>query len=278
MTRKGRSKDSVGQSSASDRTSRARHRPMNYEPMLWGRHAVVAALANPKRAVKRLFLAPNANSIVGEALASLDLSRRNALPIPEALTTDLAKRLLPAGAVHQGVAATVAPLPPIRIEDLTNRPEHNHPALVVLLDQVTDPQNVGAILRSAAFFGVSAVVIQSRNAPPVDGTLAKAASGALESIPLLTVTNICRTLDDLKKHGFWCVGLSGDAEYPISRARLDGPTTLVLGAEGSGLRRLTRKNCDQLVYIPASRGFTSLNVSNAAAIALFEARQTRLKN
>jgi len=227
---------------------------------LFGLHAVRAALANPERRIHRLL-------VVGEAAKSIaDIKTPRAALRPESVARPDLDRLLPPGAVHQGIAAQVDPLEPPAIEELcmTAAPD----AVVLILDQVTDPHNVGAILRSAAAFSASAVIVTERHAPNATGVLAKAASGALERTPLIVVVNLARTMRQLKDAGFWCVGLDGAAPAGIEAARPDGRLALVLGAEGSGLRRLTAETCDALVRLPTSPDFPSLNVSNAAAVAL----------
>ncbi len=178
--------------------------------------------------------------------------------------------LLPHGAVHQGWALDADPLEQPDLDTLLDTIGRADPAVIILLDQVTDPHNVGAILRSAAAFGAAGVVVAAHNAPPITAALAKAASGALELVPLARVVNLARALDRLKEEGFWCCGLdeTGDTDF----AALDlGPRVgLVLGAEGGGLRRLVREHCDRLARLPTRPELPSLNVSNAAAVALYE--------
>jgi 23S rRNA (guanosine2251-2'-O)-methyltransferase len=232
---------------------------------LYGLHAVSAALDNARRTVHRLV----ATRVGEEKLASAEQSPVRA----EIVDRDTLEALLPPGAVHQGVALHVAPLPDVALEDVMERaPEA---ACIVVLDQVTDPQNVGAIMRSAAAFGATAIVLQDRHAPPVTGALAKAASGAVESLPLVRVTNLSRALDVLKSGGYWCVGLDGDADTALSDIKLDGRIGLVMGAEDSGLRRLTAENCDALARLPTSPTFGTLNVSAASAAALYEVARSR---
>ncbi|HUZ63748.1 MAG TPA: 23S rRNA (guanosine(2251)-2'-O)-methyltransferase RlmB [Acetobacteraceae bacterium] len=227
---------------------------------LYGLHAVAAALVNPARRLRRLVLTEDATA----ALAAR-------LPRPWAITAETTDRarldqLLGHGAVHQGAALLADPLAAPMLAQALERP-----GPVLVLDQVSDPRNVGAILRSAAAFGVAVVITQERHAPEETGSLAKAASGALESVPLLRAVNLARTLVVLKAAGLWVVGLDADAP-----ARLSGPAfaerrvALVLGGEGRGLRRLTRESCDELAALPMPGGMESLNVSAAAAVALYE--------
>jgi len=275
----GRSRDrslETSSTQSSDRGSRAQPTRMtaargnrqqaDASRWLYGLHAVSAALANPRRRRKR-FLATT------EGLAAI--ARHLETPADGADLVDRREieSVLPPGAVHQGVALLADPLPETGIEDLLARCSER--ALLVLLDQVTDPQNVGAILRSAAAFGALAVVQPERQAAPVTGALAKAASGALESLPLIGVTNLARTLDLVQRHDFLCLGLDGDAALDIDGAPPADRTALVLGAEGTGLRRLTRERCDMLVRLPTQPPIASLNVSSAAAIALYARRPGR---
>lgn len=224
---------------------------------LYGYHAATAALRNPKRTVSRVLMT---KETAAEVLAS-GLS----VEYEPATRADFDK-ILPAGAVHQGIAVQTKPLPDVCVEDL---PEKD-PSVVVLLDQVTDPHNVGAILRSAAAFGADAVLVTERNAPEATGALAKAASGCLELVPLISVTNLSRTMDDLKKRGYWCVGMDGYADKTLHDADLPPKIVLVMGSEGYGMRRLTAEKCDFTVKLPISPSVESLNVSTAAAVALYD--------
>ena len=239
---------------------------------LYGRHAVVAALMNKARHCRRLVALPEAKD-AAEALADNAEAGRAAGFKVEVLDRQRLEMLLPEGAVHQGLALQVEPLPPAFLEDvlaeLPPAPDAG-PAVVVVLDQVSDPHNVGAILRSAAAFGARALVLPEHGTPPATGALAKAASGALERVALVRVTNLARALDKLKEAGFWSVGLDEAAPKPLAELDLGGRVALVLGAEGEGLRRLTRERCDFLARLPTGGPIASLNVSNAAAIALYE--------
>ena len=242
------------------------HRPArggHQSVWLYGRHAVLAALANPDRKVERL-------------LATREMAERHAVDFAAAgaaakvavMGREEFTQRLPAGAVHQGIAVLVAPLEEPALEDLLARCGDN--ALVLALDQVTDPHNVGAILRSAAAFGVAGVVVTDRHAPADTGVLAKAASGALEIVPLLRAVNLARTLDQLKEAGFWLYGLDERGDVMIGDLDLAGRICIALGAEGEGLRRLTAEKCDRLATIPTSTALAALNVSNAAAVATYE--------
>lgn len=238
------------------------HRPSQApvgRPRFWGRHAVTAALANPERVVRKLWA-------TREALASLDIPP--VIPITFAEVTDLA-RLVPSDAPHQGLVAEVDPLEDIWLGDLLEQGADDQRPLLVL-DQVTDPHNVGAILRSAAAFDALGIITQDRHAPPESGTVARAASGALELVPWVRVVNLSRALDEIAEAQYWRIGLTGEASIPLNEAITgSGRTCLVLGAEGEGMRRNTEEHCDVLARLPISPNIESLNVSNAAAIALY---------
>ena len=229
---------------------------------LYGRHAVLAALANPERRVDRVL----ATREVADRHAA-EIGKEMARKLEILAREDLAHRL-PAGAVHQGIAALVAPLEEPQLEDVLARCGDD--ALILALDQVTDPHNVGAILRSAAAFGVAGLIVTERHAPTDTGVLAKAASGALELVPMVRAVNLARELDRLKKEGFWLYGLDERGDAAIGALDLKGRACIVLGAEGEGLRRLTAEKCDRLVTIPTDPRLAALNVSNAAAIAAYE--------
>jgi 23S rRNA (guanosine2251-2'-O)-methyltransferase len=245
------------------------HAPRGGHQAVWlyGRHPVLAALTNPERRVDRL-------------LATKEVAERHTREFAgrtlEILSREALGQRLPAGAVHQGLAALVAPLEEAVLEDLLARCGDD--ALILALDQVTDPHNVGAILRTAAAFAAAGVIVTERHAPADTGVLAKAASGGLEIVPLLRAVNLARTLEELKEAGFWLYGLDERGDTPIGALDLKGRVCIVLGAEGEGLRRLTAEKCDRLVTIPTQAALAALNVSNAAAVASYEwVRQAKPK-
>jgi 23S rRNA (guanosine2251-2'-O)-methyltransferase len=231
---------------------------------IWGWHAVEAALANPARGAPVRLLA------TAERARQLE-ARFRALTVLDVTDNQTLAQMLPQGAVHQGVALRPGPLPDLGLEDFAPVPG----AVLLVLDQVTDPQNVGAILRSAAAFGAAGVVLQDRHAPRLTGALAKAAAGAVELTPVARVVNLSRALETLAERGWRTLGLTGAAERDLGEALDGGPVVLVLGSEGEGLRRLVSEHCDDLAKIPMPGGFESLNVSAAAAVALYEASRRR---
>jgi 23S rRNA (guanosine2251-2'-O)-methyltransferase len=228
-------------------------------PRFWGKHAVAAALDNPKRNVLRAWA-------TRETAAFMQFPADVAVTLAEA--ADMG-RLVPHDAPHQGVVIEVEPLAETWLDDvLQQAPDH---AVLLVLDQVTDPHNVGAILRSAAAFGAIGVVTQDRHSPPESGVVAKAASGALDRVPWVRVVNLARALEEIGESDFWRIGLTGDAGTDIREALGPARVALVLGAEGAGLRPNTREHCDALARLPISTTVESLNVSNAAAVALYAA-------
>ena len=233
---------------------------------LYGLHSVLAALGNPQRQCLKLLVAKPQADTLAPRLRAAGTAGPGVLQ-PQVVGREDIERVLPQGAVHQGVALLVEPLPSPDLEAILPA---EGPAVVVALDQVSDPQNLGAILRSAAGLGALAVVTQERHAPGVTPILAKAASGALEAVPLVQVNNLVRALQDLKRGGFWVVGLDAEAEETLSALDAGERVVLLLGAEGAGLRRLSKETCDFLASIPLRGPVPSLNVSSAAAIGLYE--------
>jgi 23S rRNA (guanosine2251-2'-O)-methyltransferase len=230
---------------------------------LFGLHPVEAALLNPRRPVLRVLATENAARRLDGPLRKRGLT-------PEIVIPRSLDRLVGADAVHQGIVIEAAPLAPIGIGDVEAE------GFIVVLDQVTDPHNVGAVLRSAAAFGASALVMPERHSPPLTGVLAKSASGALDVVPVALVGNLAQALGALGELGFLRVGLAEEASATLEETELWLPLALVLGAEGKGLRQLTKETCDSLCRIDTRGSFASLNVSNAAAIALHSAA-TRAK-
>jgi len=228
-------------------------------PRFWGKHAVAAALDNPDRRVLR-------------AWATRETADFMQFPKDVQVTlADVADlgRLVPHDAPHQGVVVEVEPLEDAWLGDLlSDAPER---AVLLVLDQVTDPHNVGAILRSAAAFGAVGIVTQDRHSPPESGALAKAASGALERVAWARVVNLARALEEIGEAEFWRIGLAGESETDLKEALGPPRVALVLGAEGPGMRQNTREHCDALARLPISDAIESLNVSNAAAVALYAA-------
>ena len=228
-------------------------------PRFWGKHAVAAALDNPERKVLRAWATREASEF---------------MRFPKDVQVTLAEapdlgRLVPSDAPHQGVVVEVEPLEDAWLDDvLGEAPER---AVLLVLDQVTDPHNVGAILRSAAAFGAVGIVTQDRHSPPESGALAKAASGTLERVPWVRVVNLARALEQIGEAGFWRIGLAGEADADLKSALGPSRVALVLGAEGPGMRQNTREHCDALARLPITDSIESLNVSNAAAVALYAA-------
>jgi 23S rRNA (guanosine2251-2'-O)-methyltransferase len=240
----------------------------NDRVQLYGVHAVEAALRNPARKVLRLMMTENAENRLAEALAARQAA-------PERVSPRDLDRLLGPDTVHQGVLLETELLDEPDAAALAARADLGP---LIVLDQVTDPHNVGAILRSAAVFGATGLVMTRRHSPPLDGALAKSASGALELVPVALVQNLARALAELKEHGCVTLGLDGTAEYAIEDEPLTGRVALVLGAEGKGLRELTRQSCNRLVRITTAGPIGSLNVSNAAAISLHLAAWKRAQD
>jgi 23S rRNA (guanosine2251-2'-O)-methyltransferase len=242
------------------------HGPKSTYPRLYGRHAVFAALDNPERIFRKLYLTPATAKVV---------------VIPPGLNVQYGDdhdlgRLVPPDAPHQGFVLEVEPLESVWLGDILADSNDGQNRPIIVLDQVTDPHNVGAIMRSAAAFNARALVTQDRHAPGESGVLARSASGALELLPWCRVVNLARALDEIGEAGFWRIGLDGTAEADLDSALAKTQPCLVLGAEGEGMRALTRERCDQLAKLPINPAMESLNVSNAAAIALYAAARRGL--
>ena len=247
-------------------TRRAEPRNEDGPIRLFGMHAVEAALKNPARKIKRLLATENAANKLAEVI------RERGIAIEDASPRDL-DNILGHDTVHQGVMLEVEPLDEPELAELAEGAVAGGP--LVILDHVTDPHNVGAVLRSAAVFGASGLIMTRRHSPPMNGVLAKSASGALELIPVLLVQNLARTMEELKAQGIRLVGLDGDAPGLLEDEPLSGPIALVFGAEGKGLRDLTGSTCDVMTRIATPGPIDSLNVSNAAAVALHLAAMKR---
>lgn len=234
----------------------------NGQYWLFGWHAVIAALANPNRRFTRLVCSPTAERELPELPKGIR---------PEIRDTREIESLVGANAVHQGIALSVYPLESLDLHEVLDAPETGTAKPpILLLDQVTDPHNIGAILRSAAAFGVCAVLTPKDHGARESATMAKAACGALDMVPLVEVTNLAQTIRTLKDAGYWIYGLDGEAKTSLHQQKQLDACALVLGAEGKGMRRLTAELCDTLIKLPIDNRMESLNVSNAAAIALYQ--------
>jgi 23S rRNA (guanosine2251-2'-O)-methyltransferase len=245
---------------ARPRAAHAGHSSGGDSNWLYGVHAGLAALGNSARRCRRLLLTDDSQRALAGKLPPL--------PAPEIVDRQVIEQLLPPGSVHQGLAVLADPLPNRDLADVA-KPVAGQRSVIVVLDQVTDPQNVGAIMRTAAAFGARAIVTTDRHAPPQSGALAKAASGALEMIPFVRVTNLARAMEEIGELGYWRIGLASDGPSLLAAA-ISGDVALVLGAEGAGMRRLTAENCDVIARLPTLPAMPSLNVAAAAAAALYE--------
>jgi 23S rRNA (guanosine2251-2'-O)-methyltransferase len=255
-----RSKKKAQKPPFSRRAGRDREKPASSQRiLLYGLHVAEAALLNPQRSIIKALATENAARRLEPSLAKRGIKPGVALP-------KQLDRLVGGDAVHQGIVLEVGPLPPLAIDEV------KADGFIVVLDQVTDPHNVGAVLRSAAAFGASYLVMPERHSPPLTGVLAKSASGALDVVPVVLVGNLAQALGALGERGFLRVGLAEEASDPLETMELTFPLALVLGAEGKGLRQLTKEKCDRLCRISTRGPLESLNVSNAAAIVMHWAR------
>jgi 23S rRNA (guanosine2251-2'-O)-methyltransferase len=257
----GATREQVERRERFERARRESLQPADDVTVLYGLHTVKAVLENPARHIRKLLATENA----ARRLAEVSVQAAGVAARPEIVRPDLIAARLPPDAVHQGLYAEADPLPSPAIEELAAN------GIVLVLDQITDPHNVGAIFRSAAAFGASAIVTTARHSPEATGVLAKAASGALEHVPLVTVQNLARALAALKASGHLVIGLDSSGDENLAALPLRRPLALVLGAEGKGLRQLTKDTCDHVARLALPGAIQSLNVSNAAAVALFVA-------
>ena len=232
------------------------------EVLLYGKHPIEMALKNKRRKILELY---------GTREALSELKLQNNLQAKCVDRTYL-ENLVGRDSLHQGLVAKCLPLPQPDIASFLKNIDQQSHCVIMILDQVTDPHNIGAILRSAVAFDASAVIIPEAGAPDETGTLAKSASGALELIPFIRVSNLARLIEKLKEHDFWCIGLDGYASQSITQTKLPGKCAFIMGSEGSGMRRLTQEKCDYCVKLPMNPDIESLNVSNAAALTLYEFR------
>lgn len=236
-------------------------------PSLYGFHAVREAWLNPERQVKALYMTQNA---VDDFVRVIEEAKSKGLnrPAPVSIEKKKLDALLPPGAVHQGLGLVATPPEKFDLQDMLNHAAGRADTLLVILDQVTDPHNVGAIIRSACALGAHGLIMQEKHAPSLDGVLAKTACGGIEHLPVIYETNLSRTIEALQADGFFVYGLDERGD-DIATIKTGGKSVLVLGAEGPGLRRLIKENCDSLIKLPMQGALESINVSNAAAVALY---------
>ncbi len=229
--------------------------------LIYGRHAVMSALANPSRKIiKVMCLRENLGELKGKIAD-------NKIMLVERKELD---KLVSAEAVHQGFVVVAEKLFPVLLEDVCKQLKHKDNCNVLILDQVTDPQNIGAIVRSCMAFGCSALIVQDKNSPQESGAMLKAAAGTFENLPICRVTNLSRAIEKLKKEDFWVVGMDGYAKTNIDKMNKTGKLAVVMGSEGKGMRRLIEESCDITVRLPICEKVESLNVSTAAAVVLYE--------
>ena len=252
-----------------NRPRQAKPQPVKTDsPLLYGLHAVAEAWCNPDRKIRRLVVSEAGLKSMEKALKTAH-GRGLKRPEPEIRDKREIDAMVP-GMVHQGIVLDTAPLNNPDLVELLADEAGNERSIIVMLDQVSDPHNIGAVLRSCAAFGAAGLLVHERSTPDVTGTMAKSACGAVEHVPIIRETNLARAMEQMKEAGYWCIGLDEKGESLLAEAPQQGKTVLVLGAEGPGLRRLTEENCDMLLRLPTQGAIASLNVSNAAAVALYE--------
>ena len=233
---------------------------------IYGKHAVKAALLNPQREISRFIILESTKDFVDECG---DISIKS-----EIVDRDFFTALFGRDSIHQGCAIFTKKLPEVFLEDIIEDEKDSRP--IIFLDQVKDPQNIGTVLRAAAVLGARAVVVTENNTPQITPVIAKAASGALEIIPLIRIVNLFHTVKHLKEKGFWCVGLDENAKQKMHEISLDGKFIFIIGSEGEGMRRLSKEACDFLVQLPSFGNFSTLNAAQAATISLYESARQRI--
>lgn len=234
--------------------------------LLYGRHPVVAAINNPKRQINTIYVTQDNFS----EIKSLCMTAKRGTTLIKTVDRKEIEKLLPAGSVHQGLVAAVKELDGYTLDDVCDMAQQFNSCHVLILDQVTDPQNIGAIIRSCVAFDTLALIVQDKNSPTESGTIAKASAGMIEHLPIIRVTNLSRAAETLKKAGFWVIGMDGYAKTSIEQINKNGKTAIIMGSEGKGMRRLVEETCDDTVRLPISPKVESLNVATAAAITLYE--------
>lgn len=237
--------------------------PKGKDVLLYGHHPVMMALANKRRQILEIYM-------VAGALEKGQIPEK--IPVRQ-VNREFLESLVGKDAIHQGIVARCRPLEPVSIDELLRRVNKQENAVIMILDQVTDPHNIGAVMRSAVAFDAAAVIIPEAGAPEETGVLAKSGSGALELVPLIRVPNLVRVMEKLKECGFWCIGMDGYAKQCIGDQKLPAKSVFIMGSEGSGMRRLTQENCDYTMKLPINPAIESLNVSNAAVLTLYEFRR-----
>lgn len=234
--------------------------------ILYGRHPVLAALNNPQRSINKILTTKDNLEVIKSTCKKNNLTT-DIINVVDKKEID---KLLPKEAVHQGFVAYCKELEDYALEDICIMAEDKKRCHVLILDQVTDPQNIGAIIRSCVAFDTLALILQDKNSPTETGTMAKASAGTIEHLPICRVTNLSRAIQQLKENGFWVIGMDGYAEKYIEQIDKSGKIAVIMGSEGKGMRRLVEESCDETVKLPISAKVESLNVSTAAAITLYE--------
>lgn len=238
----------------------------NSQNILYGRHPIMAAIFNPDRQINTLFCTKEN----AEELQKACLEAKRNINLIKIIDKKEIEQMLPRDSVHQGFAAKVQPLPEYSIEEICDLAQEQDSCHILILDQVTDPQNIGAIIRSCVAFNTLALIVQDKNSPTENGTMAKASAGMIEHLPVCRVTNLSRAIEQLKDAGFWTIGMDGYAKSTIGELKKGGKNAIIMGSEGKGMRRLVEESCDITVRLPISEKVESLNVSTAAAIVLYE--------